>query len=87
MSENGPREGTRDLPRRDPDAGHRSVAPGSPSGVAYASLAKRVRRRREEVLALHRSGLSFEAVATRYNRDHPLERAMTAEEVRLAVSD
>jgi hypothetical protein len=84
MSENGPREGTRDLPRRDPDAGHRSVDPNSPSGVAYARLARRDQRRRAEIRALVDSGLSVEEVAARYAREHPLEREVTTDEVRAA---
>ncbi len=84
MSENGPREGTRDLPRRHPEAGHRVVDRNSPSGVAYDRLARRERRRREEILQLVRAGLSFEAIATRYASDHPLERDVTREEVSVA---
>ena len=84
MSENGPREGTRDLPRRSPDSGQRSVDPQSPSGLAYDRLARRERRRREEIRLLLRSGLSVEAVAERYAHEHPLERDVTQEEVEAA---
>ncbi|MGP8071669.1 MAG: hypothetical protein ACLPZM_00860 [Thermoplasmata archaeon] len=82
MSENGPREGTRDLPRRSPDAGHRAVDPHSPSGVAYDRLARRERRRREEIRQLVLTGLSFETIVARYAQEHPLERDVTREEVR-----
>jgi len=84
MSENGPREGTRDLPRRSPEAGHRAVDPRSPSGIAYDRLARRERRRREEIRQLIRSGLQFEAIAERYAQDHPLERDVTRAEVKAA---
>jgi hypothetical protein len=80
MSENGPREGTRDLPRRDRDAGHRSVDPGSPAGLMYDGLARRERRRREEVAELVADGLGFEEVRGRYQAAHPADRELTRAE-------
>ncbi|MGA8664528.1 MAG: hypothetical protein WB809_05635 [Thermoplasmata archaeon] len=84
MSENGPREGTRDLPRRSPEAGHRAVDPHSPTGIAYDRLARRQRRRLAEILGMVRSGLSFEVIVAQYGRDHPIERDVTEEEFRAA---
>src|SRR5208282_2072553 len=46
MSENGPREGTKDLPRSGPDAGRRAVDGGSAAGAVYQSISRRARRRR-----------------------------------------
>jgi hypothetical protein len=73
MSENGPREGTRDLPRAGPDAGRRAVDSDSAAGAAYQSIARRARRRRQEITEMVRSGLTFETAAATYARDHPLE--------------
>ncbi|HXY47300.1 MAG TPA: hypothetical protein VEK13_05340 [Thermoplasmata archaeon] len=81
MSENGPREGTQDLPRRDRDVGHRAVGPGTPAGAAYASLGRAARRRREELLGLIQQGLSVPAVSARYRREHPLEPEVTPDEI------
>jgi hypothetical protein len=81
MSENGPREGTKDLPRRDPESGRRSVEPDSASGQAYAKSARDEQRRRLEIRALAEQGLSGREVAASYERDHPSERAVTEEEV------
>lgn len=81
MSENGPREGTRDLPKRDREAGFRAVESGTPAGVAYAALSRAARRRREELLELVRQGLSAERIAERYLSEHPLEPAVTADEI------
>lgn len=81
MSENGPREGTRDLPKRDRETGFRAVEPGTPAGVAYAALGRAARRRRDELLALLREGLTPERVAARYRTEHPLETPVTAEEI------
>jgi hypothetical protein len=85
MSENGPREGTRDLPRSGPDAGRRAVDDTSAAGAAYKALHRRARQRREELVALVRSGLSPESVAREYSARHPLERAATVDEVESAA--
>ena len=82
LSENGPREGTRDLPKRDRDAGHRAVDPESPAGRVYAALARVARRRREELLGLVRQGLSESRIAKAYGAAHPLEPAVTPGEIR-----
>ncbi len=82
MSENGPREGTRDLPGRDRDAGHRAVDPTSPAGRSYAAMGRAARRRRAELLELARTGLSARRVAELYRIAHPLEPEVTADEVR-----
>lgn len=82
MSENGPREGTRDLPKRDRDAGHRAVEPGTLAGIAYAALGRAARRRREELLELVRQGYSASRVAELYQIAHPLEPAATTDEIR-----
>jgi hypothetical protein len=84
VSENGPREGTKDLPRRNPESGQRSVDPNSPSGRAYRRLARSEQRRRTEIAELVRAGLSFDAIVARYAQDHPAEREVTADEVRSA---
>jgi hypothetical protein len=81
MSENGPREGTRDLPRRDPDAGRRSVDEDSLTGAAYGSNARQQRRRATEIRALALEGETPDRIAARYTRDHPQEHPATAEEV------
>ncbi|MCI4364593.1 MAG: hypothetical protein L3K10_00795 [Thermoplasmata archaeon] len=86
MSENGPREGTRDLPRSSPEAGRRAMDGGSASGAAYQAIARRARRRREEIIALVRSGLPFEQAAETYSRDHPLEHQVPLSEVAAAVA-
>ena len=83
MSENGPREGTRDLPKRDRDAGHRAVGPGTPAGGAYAALGRAARRRREEILDLIRQGLAAPRIAELYRIAHPLEPAVTTDEIRV----
>ncbi|HTW40170.1 MAG TPA: hypothetical protein VMF04_04865 [Thermoplasmata archaeon] len=85
MSENGPREGTKDLPRRDPESGLRSVEADSASGRAYDLHAREERRRRDSLRDLIAQGLSPEEIVTRYGRDHPLERAVTVSEVQAAV--
>ena len=82
MSENGPREGTRDLPKRDRDAGFRAVDPETPAGQAYAALGRAARRRREELLELVRQGLSAPRIVELYQVAHPLEMPVTAEEIR-----
>jgi hypothetical protein len=86
MSENGPREGTRDLPRSGAEAGRRSVDDDSAAGAAYQAIARRARHRRQEILALVRAGLPFDGAAASYTRDHPLEREVTASEVAAAVA-
>lgn len=85
MSENGPREGARDLPRRDPDAGRRAVDPDSLAGRAYGSAARLLRRRREDLRELAEQRLSPEAIIDRFDRDHPAEHPATLEEVRAVI--
>jgi len=82
MSENGPREGTKDLPKRDRDSGHRAVDPGSPAGRAYGALGRAARRRREELLTLLHRGLSASRVTELYQAAHPLEPVVTLDELR-----
>jgi hypothetical protein len=82
MSENGPREGTRDLPKRDRDAGARAVDPESPAGRAYTSLGRAARRRREELLGLIEQGIPVPRIAELYRTAHPLEPTVTADEIR-----
>jgi hypothetical protein len=87
MSENGPREGTKDLPRRDPESGHRSIEPDSPSGLAYARHSREAHRRRLEIRDLVGQGLSPLEVGARYRQDHPAERPVTIDEVLDAVGE
>jgi hypothetical protein len=87
VSENGPREGTRDLPRPPPEAGRRAVAEDSPAGIAYSALERSLRRRRGDLVALIESGASPSAVAKAYESDHPLEPAVTPDEIRVAVAE
>jgi hypothetical protein len=87
MSENGPREGTRDLPRRSPEAGHRAVDENSTAGVAYRRLSKLLRHRRAELVALVVDGASPSTIAAFYERDHPLEPPVTASEIEIAVAE
>ena len=82
MSENGPREGTRDLPKRDREAGFRAVDPRTPAGIAYAEIGRAARRRRDELLELVRQGLPAARIAALYQAAHPLELPVTAEEIR-----
>ena len=82
MSENGPREGSRDLPKRDRDAGHRAVDPTTPAGQAYAALGRAAHRRREELLELVREGLPEARIAQRYRDAHPTEATVTPREIR-----
>ncbi len=86
MSENGPREGTRDLPRPGPEAGRRAVDDQSPAGVAYASLSRSLRRRRAELAALVEAGGTTASVAKAYEAEHPLEPGVSASEVDAAVA-
>lgn len=85
MSENGPREGTRDLPKRDREAGHRAVDPATPAGKAYAALSRAARRRREELFELVHQGLSAERIVEVYQGAHPLEPTVTVGEIRALV--
>jgi hypothetical protein len=85
MSENGPREGTRDLPRRDPEARHRAVEEDSPAGIAYRNLAQALQRRRAELLALAAAGGSPAGIAAEYQARHPLEPPVSSREVASAV--
>ena len=82
MSENGPREGTKDLPHRDRDAGHRSPAPDSPAGRAYGSISRATRRRRAQLADWLAAGVAPARIIERYAVEHPLERAVTLEELR-----
>jgi hypothetical protein len=86
MSENGPREGTRDLPRSGPESGRRAVDQDSASGAAYQAISRRAVRRRQEILMLVHSGLSVEGAAAAYTRDHPLEKEVTPSEVAVVVA-
>jgi len=85
MSENGPREGTRDLPRRDPDSRHRAVDENSPAGIAYRNLAQALQRRRAELLALAAAGGTAAGIAAEYQARHPLEPPVSAREVESAI--
>ncbi len=87
MSENGPREGTRDLPRPGPDAGHRTVDADSTAGVAYATLSRSLRRRRAELVELAEAGGTPATVARAYQAEHPLEPVVTSEEIEAAVAE
>lgn len=87
MSENGPREGTRDLPRPSPESGRRSLTEDSPAGIAYSSIARALRRRTAELVALAEGGRSPSEVAQAYTADHPLEPAVTPDEVTTALAN
>lgn len=87
MSENGPREGTRDLPRPGPDAGRRALDGDSPASVAYGSLSRSLRRRRAELVALVEAGRTASAAAKEYQAKHPLEPDVTVGEIDAAVAD
>jgi len=87
VSENGPREGTRDLPRAVPDAGRRAIDEASPAGVAYRSLSKSLRRRRAELVALVEAVGTASTVAKTYQAEHPLEPIVTSAEVETAVAE
>jgi hypothetical protein len=86
VSENGPREGTRDLPRSHPEAGRRAVTADSAAGVAYGSIAKSLRRRRDELAAMVEQGRSPREAAAAYQADHPLEPPVATEEIEAAIS-
>lgn len=85
VSENGPREGTRDLPKRDADAGRRAVDGESLAGRAYRAHDRAERQRDGELGDLAAEGLSEHEILVRYEQSHPFERAVTREEVRRAV--
>jgi hypothetical protein len=87
VSENGPREGTRDLPRPGPDAGRRAVEEDSPAGVAYGTLSRSLRRRRAELVDLVEAGGTTSSVAEAYQAEHPLEPVVTTDEVDAAVAE
>jgi hypothetical protein len=86
MSENGPREGTRDLPRRSPEAGHRAPDASSTAGVAYRKLSKSLGRRRAELVALAESGATASSIAKSYESAHPLEPPVSTNEIETAVA-
>lgn len=87
MSENGPREGSRDLPRRHPDAGRRAVDASSAAGIAYGKLSKALRRRRAELEERVRRGEAPAHLARSYESDHPLEPPVAPYEVERALRD
>jgi hypothetical protein len=86
MSENGPREGTRDLPRRSPETGHRAVDENSTAGVAYRKLSKTLQRRRAELVALAEAGGTPSSIAKSYESNHPLEQPVSTHEIETAVA-
>jgi hypothetical protein len=86
VSENGPREGTRDLPRPGPDAGHRTVDEDSVAGAAYGTLSRSLRRRRAELLALLEASGAADTVAASYGARHPLEPRVTPDEIEAAAA-
>ncbi len=85
MSENGPREGTRDLPRRNPEAGHRAVEENSPAGVAYRKLSRSLQRRRDELADLADGAGPPAAIAEAYESAHPLEPPVSPTEIEAAI--
>ena len=87
MSENGPREGTRDLPRPSPDAGRRAVEEDSPAGMAYGSLSRLLRRRRAFLVALLEEGEPASTLAATYRRGHPLEPEVSDAEREAAIAE
>jgi hypothetical protein len=87
MSENGPREGTRDLPRPGPEAGRRSVTADSPAGAAYSSISKSLRRRRAELVSMVEAGATPETAARSYQAEHPLEPIVTVDEITAALDE
>ena len=87
MSENGPREGTRDLPRPGPEAGRRNIDKDSATGVAYGTLSRSLRRRRAELVALVRAGGTASTLASSYRAEHPLEPEVTPGEVKAALAE
>lgn len=87
MSENGPREGTRDLPRRSPEAGQRAVDESSAAGIAYQKLSQSLRRRRKELVALLETGEAPEGLSRSYGTAHPLEPPVAQYEVDAALAE
>ena len=87
MSENGPREGTRDLPKASSDTGHRAPDNSGSAGVAYTQLSKSLRRRRAELVALAAAGTAAADIARSYEADHPLEPTVTTHEIELAFRE
>jgi hypothetical protein len=87
MSENCPREGTRDLPRPGPEAGRRSVTSDSPAGAAYSSISKSLRRRRAELVAMAEAGETAPTICRVYQAEHPLEPVVTDDEVAAALAE
>ncbi len=85
LSENGPREGTRDLPRRDPEAGFRAADEKSRAGAAYREFSQSIQRRRAELLALAAAGGTPTSIAADYQASHPLEMPVSAREVQSAL--
>ena len=85
MSENGPREGTRDLPRRNPEAAHRAPDETSMAGLAYGKLTKSLRRRRAELAILAETGASVSSIAKSYESVHPLEPPVSTKEIEAAL--
>ncbi|MGI0070474.1 MAG: hypothetical protein ACRECT_00095 [Thermoplasmata archaeon] len=87
MSENGPREGTRDLPRAGHETGRRAVEEDSPAGLAYGTLSRSLRRRRADLVALMEGGESSAGAAQAYDAAHPLEPRVSDEEIDTALSE
>jgi hypothetical protein len=85
VSENGPREGTRDLPRRNPESGFRTVEENSAAGTAYRRLAQSLRRRREELRSLAAAGGTPASIAADYHARHPLEPPVSDHEIEVAL--
>ena len=86
VSENGPREGTRDLPRPSPEAGRRAVDKDSAAGSVYGSLARSRRRRRSELVALLESTGSPTGAVEAYHARHPLEPRVSNAEIEAALA-
>jgi hypothetical protein len=63
------------------------VEEDSPAGVAYGTLSRSLRRRRAELVLLMEAGGNPATVAARYQDDHPLEPAVTAEEIEAALTE
>jgi hypothetical protein len=87
VSENGPREGTRDLPRPGPEAGRRNIDKDSATGVAYGALSRSLRRRRAELVALVKAGGTASTLASSYRAEHPLEPEVTPGEIEAALAE
>ena len=87
VSENGPREGTRDLPRRSPEAGYRALEEDSAAGAAYRSVSQAFRRRRAELVALAAAGGTPASIVADYHVAHPLEPRVSAREVAVAIHE